>query len=67
MKIDFRRASVLVTRITGILAGLLFLLAAALFYANTGMVHWELVGVGIVFPVGLLWMARVLSRARDDL
>jgi tetrahydromethanopterin S-methyltransferase subunit D len=66
MKFDFRRASILITRITGVLGGLLFLLAAALFYANTGMVHWELVGVGIVFPVGLLWMARVLARHRDD-
>lgn len=66
MKIDFRRTSILVTRITGVLAGLLFLFAAAMFYANTGMVHWELVGVGIAFPVGLLWMANVLARERDQ-
>ncbi len=65
MKIDLRRASIVMTRITGILAGLLFLFAAAMFYANTGLVHWELVGVGIVFPVGLLWMANVLARERD--
>lgn len=57
------RLSILLTRVLGVAAGLLFLLAAALLYARSGMLNLELIGVGIVFPVALLWMARVMQRS----
>ena len=66
MRIDWHRLSIRVTRISGVTAGLTFLLAAGLIFGRSGVLHWDLLLTGIAFPVALWWMARVMERSRPQ-